>query len=277
MLWWNDYRGDIWSLSRSPDLEYQCCTPGPVTVWSASGSLLYAYRPTDKSSSEENDCWLGPWRTPDGASVATLDWIQDRLWMTTSGGSHYRLDPAAIVRSAESAQAVRTTAQWRQGYYGRLGTESWLTAVRMHIALKEWDNALVVLNSARGESRAATQPGASETDRVLWEILVRARKGDFETADRLSTALIDDPKADSVVKALALGNLAGIRYDAGNWQGVLAATQKMIALFPEMGAPASRFNAEPGESLKAYAEKARSQLAASQPAGPTSAGPGAAP
>ncbi len=100
----------------------------------------------------------------------------------------------------------------------------------------------------------------------MWEALARAHKGDLATADRLYLKLADDPKAEPLIRGVALFSLAGVRHAAQDGPGLERGLDKLVALFPGLNAPdwsSSKI------AIDWYRQQARQMSSPNNPAVPT--------
>jgi hypothetical protein len=263
---------------QAPAFAVQCVSDEPAMVWGISGGLLMAYRPADKSPAQENDAWYGPWRGE--GPLHSVDNIDGYLWRSSSGANLQRCKPSAVVQSAQTDGALRTTAQWSKKYREKLESP-WINAVRANITAKEYDKALSLIAEWRRKIPAGAGPSTPPGARIptgaaapastpssylgLWEALALARKGDFPAADRLYVQLADDTKAEPLVRGMALVNLINVRHAAKDWAALPQATDKFLALFPDMGT-AGDFKSGTG-LIQWFRQEAQRGSSASQPAG----------
>ncbi len=138
------------------------------------------------------------------------------------------------------------------GLVYRCPRPSWLNALRLEITCKQYDKALANIAAAR--KVAPTKPPTPASRFDLWEALVRARQGDFATADRLYMQIADDPQAEALARGLALVNLVNVRHAEKDGPGLDLALDRLTAMFPELNAP-NPFSSS--ETIQWYRNQAR--------------------
>jgi hypothetical protein len=72
---------------------------------------------------------------------------------------------------------------------------------------------------------------------MLWEALMQAHRGEYESAEKLYLQLLEAPGADNYARAVALVNLIHVRHAKGNWQGLIESVELFNQLYGDATAP----------------------------------------